>query len=154
MNSNNPTATVRCPYCVFQSDDCPGWWGLAYVRPMWPSHHDDESILRVYMRQVRQLELGTLAPMMTHTVKALLEHSPDCLPRSQNHHTRQRPKRVPISRGSYIGKERESATRRSSVQAICRFDSTGSLTACCVAESARKRPRIFVLSLLKFLHFG
>ena len=63
----------------FQSDDCPGWWGLAYVRSMRPSHHDDESIFRVYMRQVRQLELSTLAPIATYTVKALLGHSPDCL---------------------------------------------------------------------------
>src|SRR5260370_39132552 len=45
---------------------------------MRPSHHADESILRMHVRQVRELELGTLDPTTTCTVKALLEHSPNC----------------------------------------------------------------------------
>ena len=50
----------------FQSDGCSGpWWRMAHVRPMRPSHHADESILQVHLRQVRELDLGTAAAITT-----------------------------------------------------------------------------------------
>src|SRR5579859_153445 len=79
----------------FQSDDCPRWWGLVYVRPVRPSHHAGESILRVHMCQVRYLELGTFEPITTYRVKALLNHSPPCLPLLQ------KPSRAPRARHGF-----------------------------------------------------
>jgi len=45
---------------------------------MRPSHHADESILRMHVRQVRDLKLATLDPTATCAVKALLELLPNC----------------------------------------------------------------------------
>jgi hypothetical protein len=52
---------------------------MAYVRPMRPSHHADESILQVHLRQMRELDLGTAAAITTLTVKALLEAHPNAV---------------------------------------------------------------------------
>jgi len=38
---------------------------MAYVRPMRPSHHADEFILQVHLRQVPELDLGTAAAITT-----------------------------------------------------------------------------------------
>jgi hypothetical protein len=45
---------------------------------MRPSHHADESILRVHVRQVRDLKLASRDQAATCAVKGLLELSPNC----------------------------------------------------------------------------
>ena len=58
--------SLLCGREDFQSDGCSGqWWRMAYVRPMRPSHHADEFILQVHLRQVRELDLGTAAAITT-----------------------------------------------------------------------------------------
>ena len=47
--------------------------GEWHVCPMRPSYHDEESILRVHMCQVRGPDLGTAAAITTETVTAALE---------------------------------------------------------------------------------
>ncbi len=43
------------------------------MRPMRPSHHAEQPILQVHLRQVRELDLGIAEPTTTYTVKALLK---------------------------------------------------------------------------------
>jgi hypothetical protein len=55
---------------------------MEYVRPMRPSHHADESILQVHLRQVRELGLGTPEATTTYsvhdTIRTLTDGPSEC----------------------------------------------------------------------------